>query len=60
MWWLIFVGIVVVLLVAGALYLEFRPARRQSRFDRTVDPATNQAILQQQSNSLRNQSSGNF
>lgn len=55
MWWLLLVGGVVAFLIGCALFLELR-GHRGGKHDRTVDPATNHQILNQQSNSVRNQS----
>ena len=55
MWWLLFVGGVAAFFIGCVLYVEFR-GHRGGKHDRTVDSATNYQILNQQSNSLRNQS----
>lgn len=60
MWWLLFVGSVIAFLVFCLLYYELRTGGKKSAYDPSSDSATNHQVLNAQSNSLRNQSSGHF
>ena len=60
MWWLLFVGSVIAVLIFCLLYYELRTSGKKAAYDPRSDTATNHQIMNAASSSLRNQASGPF